>query len=180
MKQAYMLTGKPRVGKTNLIRAIIVKLGKERCGGFYTEEIRDERFLGSEARRGFRLVTLDGKEGILAHVDFSSELRLGRYGLNLACLEAIGVPALTRAWAADKLLVIDEIGLIQAYSDLFRHAIIKLLADAHPFLSTIAIEPHPWLDNLKQHHGVELYKLTPENYQATLIQLSSQLRPLLH
>ena len=60
MPRVYLLTGKPGTGKTSLIKQVAADL-KDRAGGFYTEEIRSQGF-----RLGFRLVTLDGQEAILA------------------------------------------------------------------------------------------------------------------
>ncbi len=110
MHKAYLLTGEPQTGKTRAIKKIIEAIGIEHCGGFYTEEIRVQ-----ETRVGFRLVSLDGQHGILAHVHSESPLRVGRYGVNLDCLESIGVPALCRAKLTKHLIVLDEIGLMQLY-----------------------------------------------------------------
>ncbi len=55
----FLVTGKPRIGKTTLIKRVIENLP---CvGGFYTEEISR-----LNVRQGFKIVTMDGKEGILA------------------------------------------------------------------------------------------------------------------
>jgi len=35
-----LLTAPPRTGKSTAIRKIVNMLGREKCGGFYTEEIR--------------------------------------------------------------------------------------------------------------------------------------------
>ncbi|MBA7666135.1 hypothetical protein ES703_74212 [subsurface metagenome] len=63
MKQVYLLTGKPGTGKTSLIKQAIAGM-RGKAGGFYTEEIRS-----GGVREGFRLVTLDGQDAILAHID---------------------------------------------------------------------------------------------------------------
>jgi nucleoside-triphosphatase len=53
MGRTLLLTGRPGVGKTTVIKKVAEALG-DRAGGFYTEEIR-----GAEGRRrGFQLVTL--------------------------------------------------------------------------------------------------------------------------
>ena len=62
MKRAWLLTGPPGVGKTSVIRQAVTRL---EAGGFYTEEMRE-----SGIRQGFRLVTLDGKGAMLAHIEF--------------------------------------------------------------------------------------------------------------
>jgi nucleoside-triphosphatase len=173
MRTAYLLTGKPRVGKTRAIKRIIENIGKERCGGFYTEEIHTDDEDVNDKRIGFRLVTLDGQSGILAHVASDSPLRLGRYGVNLHDLEAIGLTAIERARVANKLIVIDEIGPMQSYSEQFKKMLLDLLNNDEPLLATIALNAHPWLDLIKQHKGVELYELTSSNQMTVIDGLSS-------
>ncbi len=158
MKHAYLLTGKPGIGKTTTIKALIERIGVEHCGGFYTEEIRVQ-----ETRVGFRLVTVDGQTGIFAHVNSRSSLHVGRYGVNLDCLESLGIAAIKKAVEAKKLIVIDEIGPMELYSNRFKQSVIDIFNSSSSFLGTIALKPHPWLDGLKQQAGVVLYTLTPDN-----------------
>jgi nucleoside-triphosphatase len=174
----YLLTGKPRIGKTSVIKKIIENIGREYCDGFYTEEIRadDDR---DDKRIGFRLVTLDGSDGILAHVSFESPFRLGRYGINLECLETIGVVSVERALAQKKLAVIDEIGPIQAGSEQFKRLLMKMFQDSSPFLGTIALQAHPWLDMIKQKN-VEICELTANNRIRIIHTLTEALHATLH
>ena len=46
------------MGKTRTLKRIVDLLGRERCGGFYTEEVYAEQSDGQDTRMGFRLVTL--------------------------------------------------------------------------------------------------------------------------
>jgi len=69
-----LITGRPGVGKTTLIRALARVLG-EQAGGFYTEEIR-----GPQGRLGFRLVTLDGRAGPVAALRRAALLRAEPWG----------------------------------------------------------------------------------------------------
>lgn len=157
----HLLTGEPRVGKSTLIKRIVGQVGSEHCGGFYTEEVLED-----SKRTGFRLVTLDGKTGVLAHECISGPVRHGRYGVDLACLEQIGVPAITEAVAQKWLVIIDELGPIEVYSEAFRHAVLAALDSPVPVMGTIALTPHPWLDRIKQHTRVKTSVLTVENREA--------------
>ena len=51
------------MGKTSAIRKVAAARSGLRPRGFYTEEIRE-----AGERRGFRLLTLDGQERVMAHV----------------------------------------------------------------------------------------------------------------
>ncbi len=175
----YLLTGKPRIGKTSIIKKIIENIGREYCGGFYTEEIHadDDR---NDKRMGFRLVTLDGYDGIFAHVSFESPFRLGRYGINLECLETVGIASVERALSQKKLLVIDEIGPIQAGSELFKHVLMDIFQASPPFLGTIALQAHPWLDLVKRQKNIEICELTVNNRINVIHTLTEALYPTLH
>ena len=81
-----LLTGRPGVGKTTIIRAVAQRLADTRPAGFYTEEVRAGR-----ARRGFRLVTFEGETAIMADVDFPPP-RVGRYGVDVATIEQVVGP----------------------------------------------------------------------------------------
>ena len=158
MNYAYLLTGKPGIEKTTTIKALIERIGVEHCGGFYTEEIRVQ-----ETRVGFRLVTLGGQTGIFAHIKSESPLRIGHYGVNLDCLESLGIAAIKQAIEMKKLVVIDEIGPMELYSERFKRSVMDILNSPHLILGTIALKAHPWLDALKQKEGVLLYTLTQDN-----------------
>ncbi len=121
MKQVYLLTGKPGTGKTSLIKQAIAGMGGK-AGGFYTEEIRTQG-----VREGFRLVTLDGEDAILAHVNTRSPYRVSKYGVDIGAIERIGVPALHKAAQQCDLVVIDEIGKMELFSAKFREAVFQMI-----------------------------------------------------
>ena len=137
---------------------MIERIGFEQCEGFYTEEIRVQN-----TRVGFRLVTLDGQTGVFAHINSKSPLRIGRYGVNLDCLETLGIAAIQKAIETKKIVVIDEIGPMEGFSDRFKRTVMDVFNSSSTFLGTIALKPYPWLDMLKQKEGVVLYTLTPDN-----------------
>src|SRR5437660_5128051 len=138
-----------------MIKRIIAQIGVTRCGGFYTEEVQKYG-----TRKGFRLVTLDGRTGIFAHEDICRSIHIGRYGIDLQCLETLGLSAISDALRARKLVVIDEIGPMEAYCEPFRTMVLNVLNSTVPLIGTIAVKPHPWLDALKQHERVRLSILT--------------------
>ena len=113
MKPKVLLTGRPGCGKTTLINRVVNELALP-AGGFYTEEIRKRG-----RRVGFKIITLDGEEAVLAHVDFNTKQRVGKYGLDLHALESIGTEAICIAMRARQLLVIDEIGPMEIRSRIF-------------------------------------------------------------
>ncbi|MBI2868309.1 MAG: AAA family ATPase [Chloroflexi bacterium] len=169
MRRVYLLTGKPGTGKTSLVRQVAEE-ARGLAGGFYTEEIRS-----GGVRLGFRLVTLDGEQAVLSHVEFDKRRRVGKYGVDIAALERVGVAALNAAAATRALVIVDEIGRMELLSDLFTETIFRLLAGGKPVLGTIMLDPHPAADAVKRHPAVKLIGLTRTNREAELAGVRSWL-----
>ena len=165
MKQVYLLTGRPGTGKTSLIKQVVVGI-KGKAGGFYTEEIRSRGI-----RQGFRLVTLDGQSAILAHVDIHSPYRVSKYGVDIDSLDRVGVSSLRRAARECDLVVIDEIGKMELFSDNFREAILQIIDSGKRVLGTIMLNPNPWADAIKRQPQVNLITVTRDNHQWVLEEL---------
>jgi nucleoside-triphosphatase len=163
MKHAYLLTGPPGTGKTRLIKEVLEDIAGESAGGFYTEEIRDRG-----ARKGFRLVTLDGQTATLAHIGIKGRYRVGRYGIDLEVMEKIAVPALRRATEQGRLVVIDEIGRMELMSAAFRETVADIIKGGHRVLGTITLNPHPRADAIKQLPEVDLVPMTGSNSRQVL------------
>jgi nucleoside-triphosphatase len=159
MGPAILLTGRPGVGKTTVVRQVLARW-EAGAGGFYTKEIREQG-----RRTGFRLVTLDGARGLLASVNISSPFRVGKYAVDLADLETVGVGALQRAIGQPEvsLLVMDEIGKMELFSPAFREAVLAALDSPKLVLGTIMARPHPWVDAIKARPEVSLVEVTPLN-----------------
>ncbi len=160
MGKTLLLTGRPGVGKTTVIRRVAEELGDE-AGGFYTEEIRDQ----NGRRAGFRLVTLTGETAVMAHVELHGEGRpqVSRYGVDVGAIEDVGLTALRRAIATDKVVIVDEIGRMELFSDAFKEA-VKTATDGHSVVvGTVMRGRHPWVDKLKSRPEVAVWEVTVDN-----------------
>jgi nucleoside-triphosphatase len=160
MGRAWLLTGRPGVGKTTCLRRTLDRVGRP-AGGFFTEEVRR-----GGTRVGFALRTLAGEHGILADTRRPGAPRVGKYGVDLETLERIGVPAIREAARAGRLVVIDEIGKMEMASAAFRQAVEDALASPALVLGTILAAPHPWADRIKAMPSVTLLVVTPANRDA--------------
>lgn len=165
MERVYLLTGRPGSGKTSLVKQVVARMtGK--AGGFYTEEIRS-----SGVREGFRLLTLNGAQAILAHINIKSQYRVSKYGIDVDALELVGVPAIYQAIEHRDLVVIDEIGKMELFSVQFREAVLQIIDSGKPVLGTIMLKPHPWADAIKRHPRVKLVTVTRDNHPRVLEEL---------
>jgi len=134
-KLNILLTGPPGSGKTRLIQKIVEDLKKQgiAVGGLLTPEVRN----GNE-RTGFHIVDiLTGEQGLMADASFNSDVKVGRYGVNVDIIRDIGVNALTRAINRCDIIVIDEIGKMELYSREFQDAVEQALSSDKPLIGTV-------------------------------------------
>lgn len=150
---ALLLTGRPGVGKTTVLRAAAEKLTAFVLVGFYTEEIR----VGGE-RRGFRLITFDGQEAIFAHVDLPPP-RVSKYGVDVAAIDRF---AATLRDPPDRaaIYLIDEIGKMECLSSRFVEAMRRLLDSGRPLVATIARRGGGFVEEVKRRRDVEVWTVT--------------------
>lgn len=167
MAKLLLLTGPKRVGKSTAIQRIIATVGGQNFAGFYTRERRNE-----VRRSGFDIVMLDGRVGGIASIDSDSPMRVGRemeggrlrYGVTLEFLDSVAVPAIEEAARlGERVLVMDEIGPMQVYSQRFTKAVEALFGTDVLVLGTIVERSTEWTDALKSRPDVETFGLTPQN-----------------
>jgi nucleoside-triphosphatase len=170
MSPKVLLTGRPGCGKTTLIKRVVNGVARP-AGGFYTEEIRKRG-----ARVGFKLITLDGNEAVFAHVDFKTTERVGKYALDLAALETVGVTAIREAVRARRLVVIDEIGPMEIRSAIFRDVVNEALdsPEVSGILATISARSLPFIDAIKKRADVTVIEVRLDNRERLVSELSDQ------
>lgn len=156
-RHVLLLTGRPGVGKTTVIRRIAASLTGWRLDGFYTEEIRE-----SGQRQGFRAVTFDGSEKLMTHSRIHSLYRVGKYGVDLPVIDQLADRTLGLTPEVDCYLV-DEIGKMECYSQHFIAAMRRLLASHRLVVATIALRGSGFIAEVKQRTDVEQWEVTLKN-----------------
>jgi nucleoside-triphosphatase len=92
--------------------------------------------------------------------------RIGKYGVDVATLDRVGVRALERAIERGQIVVVDEIGKMELFSEAFKAAVLAALDGPAPVVGTIMSKPYPWADQLKKRRDVTLIEVTRENRDA--------------
>lgn len=153
-----LLAGRPGIGKTTIIKEWSEGLGG--AGGFYTQDIRE----GKE-RIGFKIVTLSGKEGILARKGLPSQFRVGKYGVNITDLEGIGVKSIEESLINSeiKVIIIDEIGKMELVSVKFQEAVKKALDSPKLVIGVITQSPSLFVKEVKRRRNTKVVEVTREN-----------------
>jgi nucleoside-triphosphatase len=153
MIKNILITGLPGCGKTTLIKEVLKEL-RIPARGFFTEEIRE----GGE-RIGFKIMTLNDKEGILAKKEFKSPYKVSKYGVNLKDLEEIGVEEIEEGLKENSLIVVDEIGKMELFSQKFKEIISKALNSKNKVLGTIMLKSNSFCQKIKIRRDTKIFYL---------------------
>lgn len=151
-----LFTGLPGCGKSTVIEKIVQRIDRPSTG-FFTREIRK-----AGRRIGFSITTLDGRRGILAHIDIRSSRRVGRYGVNLRDIDTIAVPSMIPA-NDQVMIVVDEIGKMECFSDLFRQTLIRILDSANTLVGSIALKGDAFIEAVKNRPDTLLITVSQQN-----------------
>lgn len=147
-----LLTGRPGVGKTTLLRRVAEN---HVAGGFLTDEMRREG-----RRVGFRLTPLDGSaRTVMAHVDFGGP-RVGRYGVDVAAIDAVAERTLQ---PGRDLYLVDEIGKMECFSATFVACMDALLDTRVRLVATVARHGGGYIAAVKRRPGAELWEVETGN-----------------
>lgn len=161
-KRILLLTGSPGVGKSSVLLKTVeaLKARGYRVGGMLSREVRS-----CGARVGFEILDLSsGERGWLAHVNQPSGPRVGKYRVNLENLDGVGVAAILKAVEGLDVIVIDEVGPMELFSEKFREAVKQAAESGKLVVGIIHWKAKEELiDEMKTREDAEVYMVTFEN-----------------
>ena len=116
-------------------------------------------------RLGYKVIDIiTGDEGVIAHKEFDSRLRVLGYGLDLEALERVAIPAIEYAKNESEVLVIDEIGKFTVESEMFVNCVRGALEIDKPTLLTLHKKSrHPLLQDIRRRDDGRILEVTPVN-----------------
>ncbi len=162
LKPLVLVTGKPGIGKTSILRRTINELRTRKCevGGMICREVRE-----GGVRVGFEIMDLStGTRGWLAHVNQPTGPKIGKYRVNLTDLEVIGVGAILDALQNADVLAVDELGPMEFSSAAFSKALVKAVESSKPLIGTIHYGlKNSLVDSIKNREETEILKVNYKN-----------------
>ena len=164
---SILLTGRPGVGKSSCLRRVA-----ERCSstvdGVISGELRE-----NGKRAGFEMQLIgQGTRGLLASPEVESAIRFGtprqldgkpRLGVTHDFLKSDVCPHLRALIGKVSLIVVDEIGSMQASFPEFLEVIRELIAADTPLLASISLAEDPSIDALRNCREIPTIELSLSN-----------------
>ncbi len=161
-KRLLFVTGDPGIGKSSVLLKVIQSLKAEgySVGGMLSREVRSEG-----KRVGFEVLNVnDCRKGWLARTDQDFGPRLGRYYVNLKDLENVGVKAITDAVEELDVVLVDEVGPMELYSESFRKSIDLVLKCRKLVVGSIHWKiKNDLLREIRLRKDCEIFRVTVEN-----------------
>jgi nucleoside-triphosphatase len=127
------------------------------CTGFFTREIREKG-----RRVGFSIDTLDGRQGIMAHLDIQSGYKVGKYGVNVQNIDTIAVPSMV-AENGNVVVVVDEIGKMECCSAVFRQTLLRVLDSPNIVVGSIALKGGAFINAIKKRPDTRPIPVSAKN-----------------
>ena len=165
VQKNILLTGPPGCGKSTIIERIVERINLP-CTGFFTREMRERG-----RRVGFSITTLDGRRGVMAHIDIRSRYRVGKYGVNLKNVDTIAVPSMV-AENDNVIVVVDEIGKMECFSALFRHTLVTVLDSPNTVVGSIALKGDAFINAIKKRPDSRLIPVSEKNRDVLAAELA--------
>ncbi|XP_050598234.1 cancer-related nucleoside-triphosphatase homolog [Bombus affinis] len=171
-----LLTGPPGIGKTTLCKKLALMMEEQsyKFDGFYTEEVRGQ----SGSRIGFDVVLMKNRDekSTLARIENvinqsqHSKYKVGNYHVFLNDFEATVLPVFDSN--AD-ILIIDEIGKMELFSQRFHDKIVKLFFGTSKIPFIIATIPQ--MHKVPQRH-LSLFQKLHADKRCKIINVNRQNR----
>ncbi len=171
MKNIF-LTGDVGVGKSTVIQKILSLLPSTECGGFRTVSatpITKGTILDVFIEKAWERTPHDTEHIV------GSRLSDGHFSSYPSVFDSIGTSILASCPINAKLIIMDELGLMESDAKLFRKAVMDVLDGPLPVLGVIKPKHSDFLDAIRAHERSEIFKVTVDNREALPIVLSELL-----
>ena len=161
-KHLLLITGVPGSGKTTVLLKTIEGLRAKgySVGGMLSREVRSRGI-----RVGFEILDMNrGRVGSLASVYSKQGPQIGKYRINTDDLDRIGVGAIVDAAKNCDVVVVDEIGPMELFSEQFREVLEKIVEEKKLTICTIHWKTSDHVvESVRRREDAQMYRVTHEN-----------------
>lgn len=177
MKTNLFLTGKPRVGKTTILKKVIKKLELV-PGGFMVDRDGKERnwlsFYMLDARDFLFFKNKEVKKRVFAWREIPGE----KWNISLEVFNEFGSNLLKKGYDTD-IIIMDELGRFELKADKFKKSVVKALDSPYPVMGILKDEKNPFLDSIRERNDVILYRVTEYNREEVYLSVLHYLNKML-
>ncbi len=169
------ISGPPGSGKSTLLMDIVKDLERHgyRIRGILCPEVRIHG-----RRWGFKVVVYpEGDEEILASIEIRRGPRVSKYGVNIVGFERVGVGALRVALEDPDvdIVIVDEIGKMELFSEGFRSVILSLLNSDKIIIGVLGRVRDPLVYSIKRRRDTKIFELSRGMDNASRSKLRKQI-----
>lgn len=173
-----LIVGDRGVGKSTLIRRILKEL---KCPVFGYETKKEEQL--EDPLRGCPIYIYDaGKPHSQTGENLIGYHRDTDFGAFTAAFDRYA-PNLMGNVPQDAIVELDEIGFLEAKSESFCQAVVRLLDGDRPVIAAVKNRELPFLNRVREHPNARCFTITPENrdilYEEVLLFMKQQLEDTL-
>ncbi len=155
MRKNIIITGKTKSGKSTLLEKLISSFSNK--VGIISKEVTAD-----DTRIGFEIWSHNGQKTMLAHVDFNSPFKVGKFFVKIENLESILYGLMT--FASEDLLYVDEIGQMQLISYQFQNIVSRFFNSPNICVVTLtSVYEDAFIRSIKQRDDIILIEITSEN-----------------
>lgn len=162
LKRLLFVTGRPGIGKTSVLLRAVEELKTKgyRIGGMLSREVREKG-----VRVGFEIVDFrSGQKGWLAHVNQPVGPKVSKYRVNSNDLDIVGAGSIRDATKNAQIILVDEIGPMELFSQAFRKAVFEAMNSGKPLLGTIHFKARdPLINLIRSREDTKIVEVTHEN-----------------
>jgi len=104
---------------------------------------------------------MTGEEVVFAHVDFDTRYRVKNYKVDVERFESVGLKAVERAIEEADIIIIDELGKMELFSEKFEKAVLRALDSGKPVILTMPKKSREAiLQDIRRRTDVRIIEIT--------------------
>lgn len=96
-------------------------------------------------------------------MDIKSPYTIGKYKININALETIALPPIEGALNSSKIIIIDEIGPMELFSNRFKDIVLGALDSPNRFIATIKLKGSGFIEKIKLRKDVIIFSIDLDN-----------------